>query len=426
MHDVKDSGRRRGFSGTSAGDCWRAGVLRIAGVGALLLCFTANGQIPLGSADGRAVRLHNTDLAVLEAGDVRNDLPCIVSPDKPFLGFDLRFHSGYDVSVPLKELAGSENLLTILFRVTPADQPQDVHYFIQRIRVPSVEADAKGDAVLQGGFDVGEGKYKVQWLMRDRAERVCSDSWDVEAELPSKDKSIELTMAPGSIRPVEASQFREEPPVERSAEEALAVKVIVNFAPQKANAATLRPVDTAALVSTLRTLSREPRIGKFSVVAFNLNEQRVIYRQDNAEKINFPALGDSLDTLNLGTVDLQRLSVKNGETQFLAELIDAELRSAQDTDAVVFAGPKAMLEAKIPQDQLKKLSEIDVPVFYLNYALNPFLNPWRDSIGSAVKTLKGVEYTITRPRDLWFAVSEIVSKIVKSRNGKTIAKVSSN
>lgn len=391
-----------------------------------LLCVPASGQIPLRSSDGHSVRLHNTDLAVLEAGVRRNDLPCVVSPDKPFLGFDLRFHSGYDVAVPLRELAGSENLLTILFRVTPEARPQEAKYFLQRIRVPGVEAEAKGDAVLQGGFDIGEGKYKVQWLMRDRAERVCSDSWDIEAELPSKDKPIELTLTPGDIRPVESSQFREEPPVERSGEDPLSVKVIVNFAPQRADAATLRPVDTAALVSTLRTLSREPRIGRFSVVAFNLNEQRVLYRQENAEKINFPALGDSLDTLNLGTVDLQRLSVKNGETQFLAELIDTELRASRDNDAVVFAGPKAMLEAKIPPDQLKKLSEIEVPVFYLNYALNPFLNPWRDSIGTAVKTLKGVEYTITRPRDLWFAVSEIVSKIVKLRNGKTIAKVSSN
>jgi hypothetical protein len=412
--DSRAASKRLGF---------RGGFAALAG---LVVCFPAGAQIPLRSSDGSAVRLHNTDLAVLEAGVKRNDLPCIVSPDKPFLGFDLRFHAGYDVAVPLKELAGSENLLTILFRVTPEARPLDVHYFIQRIRVPSVEAEAKGDAVLQGGFDVGEGKYKVQWLMRDRAERVCSDSWDVEAELPGRDKSIELTMEPGAIRPVEASQFREEPPVERAAGDPLSVKVIVNFAPQRAGAATLRPVDTAALVSTLRTLSREPRIGKFSLVAFNLNEQRVLYRQDNAEKINFPALGDSLDTLNLGAVDLQRLSVKNGETQFLAELIDTELRSASGADAVVFAGPKAMLEAKIPADQLKKLSEIEVPVFYLNYALNPFLNPWRDTIGAAVKTLKGVEYTITRPRDLWFAVSEIVSKIAKSRNGKTIAGVSSN
>ena len=43
---------------------------------------------------------------------------------------------------------------------------------------------------------------------------------------------------------------------------------------------------------------------------------------------------------------------------------------------------------------------------------------WRDAIGSAVKRLKGYEYTISRPRDLWYAWAEIMSKIVKIRGVK--------
>ncbi len=57
----------------------------------------------------------------LRRGEPRQDLPCSVISIKPVLGFDLRFHSGYEVSVPLKELAGSENMLTILFRVSTID-----------------------------------------------------------------------------------------------------------------------------------------------------------------------------------------------------------------------------------------------------------------------------------------------------------------
>ena len=53
----------------------------------------------------------------------------------------------------------------------------------------------------------------------------------------------------------------------------------------------LQPLDTSALTAILRNISRDPRIGKFTVVAFNLQEHRVVYRQDNAEKIDFPALG---------------------------------------------------------------------------------------------------------------------------------------
>ena len=40
-------------------------------------------------------------------------------------------------------------------------------------------------------------------------------------------------------------------------------------------------------------------------------------------------------------------------------------------------------------------------------------------VGSAVKTLKGAEFTISRPRDLFFAWTEIIGRIVKLKFGKT-------
>ena len=95
----------------------------------------------------------------------------------------------------------------------------------------------------------------------------------------------------------------------------------MNFAPQDSTSATLQPLDTDALFSILRNIAREPRIGNFSLVAFNIQEQRVIYRQDDASQIDFPALGEALNSLNLGTVDLKRLNQKHGDTEFLASLI---------------------------------------------------------------------------------------------------------
>jgi len=284
-----------------------------------------------GAGPAGPVRIFNTDLAVLELQEPRKDLPCVVTPPpKALLGFDLKFHAGYEVSVPLRDLAGSENLLTILFRVVPEDRKDAPIYFTQRVRVPEIEEDAKGDAFLQGSFDLGEGQYHVDWLMRDRSERVCSSYWEVEASLAPRDRQMGLQVTPGAIRASDGEQFKEEPPVERaSAEPPLNVKVLVNFAPQNSRASTLQPIDTSALVSILRTISREPRIGKFSLTAFNLQEQRVVFRQADADRIDFPALGEALRSLNLGTVDLKRLSQKYGETEFLAELIRSEVGAAR-------------------------------------------------------------------------------------------------
>jgi hypothetical protein len=361
-----------------------------------------------------------SDLAIFEAGEQRSDLPCTVVNGKALLGFDLRFHSGYEVSLPMRELAGSENLLTVLFRVTPVEPAGKPVMMTQRMRVPMIEADASGDAYFQGAFDLGEGKYKIDWLMRDRTERVCAYSWDVEAALPPKDKQIELSLTAGDVRQLDREQFKDEPPISRAADERpLNVKVLINFAPQNSRASVLQPLDTSALVAILRNISREPRIGKFSLVAFNLHEQRVLYRQHNAEKIDFPALGEALDSLNLGTVDLARLSNRNGDTEFLTTLMRQEFGESQEPhDAVVFAGPKALLEENIPQESLRQIGDPACPVFYMNYNLSPQAVPWNDTISKAVKFFKGYEYTISRPRDLWFAVSEMVSRIVKSKQDK--------
>lgn len=379
-----------------------------------------------GSGPGNAIRIINTDAAILESQDPRKDLPCAVVPIKPVLGFDLKFHSGYDVTVPLKELAGSENLLTMIFRVSPANRPDEPVYFSQRVSVPAIEEDAKGDAYLQGGFDIGEGKYHVDWLMRDRSERVCSGYWDIDAELPSRDRDMVLEIAPNTVAASERELFKYEPPIERVDREGpLNVKVMVNFAPQNAQSATLQPLDTNALLSILRSISREPRIGRFSVVAFNMQEQRVIYRQENTSQIDFPALGEAIDSLSLGTVDLKQLSQKHGDTEFLGQLITRELQGPEQPDAVIFAGPKVMLESSVPQDTLRALGEPSFPIFYMNYNLNPQVNPWRDAIGNAVKHFKGFEYTISRPRDLFNAWSDIMTRIVKSKLGGQTASVSS-
>ena len=396
---------------------------------AVLLSVQSRAQAQLAGSGGNGLHMMNTDLAVLEAQDVRKDLPCLVTPVKPVLGFDLRFHAGYEVNVPLKELSGTENKLTIIFRVTADSHKDDPMYFVQHVRVPSIEEDAKGDATLGGAFDLGEGSYHVDWLMRDRSERVCSYYWDSEANLPAKDKQIALEIAPGAVRRSQEEQFIEDPPVERapSTGAPLNIKVLVNFAPQNFDSPALRPMDTVALVSILRRISREPQFGKFSLVAFNIQEQRVLYRQSSSERIDFPALGQALQSVKLGTVDMKRLSQKHGDTDFLTDLIKKEMSSEDHPDALVFAGPKIMLDAAVPQDTLTPIAnDVDYPVFYMNYNLNPNGVPWKDSISRAVKVFRGTEYTISRPRDLWFSVTEMVSRIVKSRHSHTALPVGGN
>jgi hypothetical protein len=185
---------------------------------------------------GGMFRLFTSDAAILESDEARKDLPCTVTPVKPALGFDLRFHSGYTVSIPLRELAGEGNQLTMIFRITPEGQPDEPVLLSQRMSVPNIEEDAKGEAALQGAFDVGEGKYHVDWLMRDRSEHVCSFNWDIQAALPPKDREMPLNIGPNVVDATDSEPFKQEPPVERAPQDTpLNVKVMVNFGPQNAH-----------------------------------------------------------------------------------------------------------------------------------------------------------------------------------------------
>ncbi len=367
------------------------------------------------SGPGARLLIFSEDSAILDTKDPRKDIPCTVTPQKPELGFDLKFHSGYEVSLPMKDLNGGDDVLTVIFRVTPDSHPDDPSYFTEKISVPKLDEKAGGQAFLDASFIVGEGNYQVDWLMRDRSQRVCSAYWSSSASLTAKEKGVHLALAPGVIEAADLEPFREEPPISRDASSGLNVKVLINFAPQHYLASSMQPLDTAALVSILRNISREPRIGKFSIVAFNMQEQRVVYRQDQADQIDFPALGSSLGSLKLGTVHVNQLNQKHSDTEFLTQLITTEMAN-NHPDAVIFAGPKVMMEEGVPAEPIKALSsDLSFPVFYMNYNLNPTANPWRDAIGSVVKRLRGYEYTISRPHDLWNAWSEIMSHIVKLR-----------
>jgi hypothetical protein len=362
---------------------------------------------------GGTVRLIGNDSANLDSGEVKKDIPCTVTPVKPILGFDLRLHSGYEIAIPLKELAGDGNLLTIIFRVTPAKTKDSPVYFSQRFTVPDIDDDASGSAYLGGGFDVGEGDYHVDWMMRDRIERVCSSSWDITAALSGRDQSVKMTIDRDHIEASDQEFFKEEPAVTRlDPDNPRKVKILVNFAPQQGNASSMQPIDTSALVSILRNISREPKIHKFSLVAFNMNEQRVVYREDNSDQIDFPKLGKALGSLKFGMVDYKKLADPHSGTDFLTKLVMDELGN-NNADAVVFAGPKVMLEDNVPAESLKDLASVPFPVFYLNYNLSPMQNPWRDPIGNVVKRLRGSEYTISRPRDLSTSWSDIMTRIVK-------------
>lgn len=339
----------------------------------------------------------------------RKDLACVVTPRKPVLGFDAKFHSGYVAHAELD----ADNA-TIVIRVRSKSNQESPVYFQQEFHVP---VGSSHRTSFEGDFDLGEGSYQVDWLLRAQDDHVCSASWNVDAALAVKDKGMRMALPRGAIRKPEDEKFQPEPAIGRSeAKPLLNVRVLLNFAPGKPNAAALDPMDTVVLMSILRNISRNPEIGKFSVVVFNTQTEQVLFDQEHADSIDFPAMGNAVKRLRLGTVTQRQLANKNSETDFLADLVKANSAVDSPQDGLIFIGPKALIDSTVPQDELKKSAGAPAfPVFYMNYVPYPMAVPWRDAIGRVVKFFKGWEYTVSDPRDVARAIAETVTRIDQSK-----------
>jgi hypothetical protein len=139
----------------------------------------------------------------------------MVKPTNLEIVFDLSFHAGYDVSVPLHELAGEGNRLTAIFRVSQVGKPENAVFFAQKWTVPPIQEDAKGTALLRGTFVLGEGRYQIEWLMRDEADRYCSARWRVQADTHGKDRTVEIRLPPGTAGPEPTEPFATDAPIKR-------------------------------------------------------------------------------------------------------------------------------------------------------------------------------------------------------------------
>ena len=211
------------------------------------------------------------ELAELAAREPHAELPCQVSPEKPSLGFDLRFHSDYHVTVPFKALAEAGGWLKMAARVTPSAETERPAYLVQRFAIPGVAMEGRGDVVLAAGFDLGPGRYRVDWIMSDARERVCLSHWDLEAKPARAD--LPLILAPNQIvsRPDQGTQPEQDP--NQSLQK---VKILpLNLSPGKPQESILPSEETAAFCSILRRHHQATaRLPLSALVAFQSSVRR--------------------------------------------------------------------------------------------------------------------------------------------------------
>lgn len=331
-------------------------------------------------------------------------LKCDESHFRPRLDFHFRFFTGYTIDIPLKQIVAPQNVFEVVLDVRPlSDALQQPFLYRDYLRLGPVEKGLRGDVSLTGAFVVGEGEYQVAWHIKDRYGRGCSVAWTIEAKLPRRHHDIKLSMKPGEIDSAYTNLFGREVNLRANQGPEYRVKVLASFdSPRRRRQAIMHIGDILPVLAALRALLRDLRFVQFSVLAYSVEDQVVLLRQDFEDGIDFPALGEAVEKLSPATVGFDQLG-KNKDRDFLADLIVGELEKTDDVDALIFLGADSLLFERIPKELLEGIGNRDYPVYFLKTAWLP----WSGATSDAVKKLKGKIYQFRTPKDLSEAIEKM-------------------
>jgi hypothetical protein len=333
-------------------------------------------------------------------------LRCEVTPIKPSLNFSFRFQAGYVVRVPMNQYSGAGHGWAMITRITPEGGGQKPVYLASRTMLPSIPK-TKVAVEVGGGYLLGEGRYDVNWTLLDDTDRVCRGSWRVDAKLGHSDRQLNLAMPRDTVADFTLRGRRDS---RRGADDAAPIRltVLLNAAPLSPLRTRLRANDRVLLLGLLSSLLERVPARSVRLVVFNLDQQKTLLRQDALAPGALGRVAQALDGIELGLVDYHVLQNPKGHVDFLAGLMNQELRAETPSDVVVFLGPETRYEDKLPQAALEDPHGA-APQFF-NLQFRPYFRAGLglpDSISRATARLKGKTIIIRTPADFAKAIEQI-------------------
>jgi hypothetical protein len=371
---------------------------------ALLIASAALAQYVIDPARGAKV-------FTAHAGD--RPLRCEVIPIPARLSFSFRFQTGYVVRMPLKQYTGPGHHWNLLMRVTPEGgaQPFYLGSYTRLRNVP--KTNARGE--FGGAYQVGEGRYAVDWMLADDQNRVCRKTWKIEAKLDARERSLKLGMTPNTVSPLTfrrwspQSDDRDVHPIGR-------LTVLLHAAPLFPKSTRFRTQDRLLLLGSLAALLEALPARSVRVVVFNLDQQKELFRQDDLTPDSFDQVAQSTSNLQLQSVDYRVLQNRRGHISLLADLINQELEEPQPSGKVIFLGPTSRFYDKFPDAALEQHGTSATQFFYFQY--KPYWGreaDFPDSVAMAIKKVKGKTLVIHSPDEFARAIREVGTQ-VSSRN----------
>jgi len=339
-------------------------------------------------------------------------LNCKIWPSKVFLDFTFRFGAGFGVSCPVWQFGGRRTRVTIFVRVTPkGGTPVLLGAFLVFRGLPlkpppGGKINRKLYFITHGGFSVGEGRYRVEVLLEDQHHRTRRRSWQIKVSR-RRQKSVPVVLAAHQVSSMHIPAWRGP-----QAKGGLRLAVLLSAGSFSPRAARLGAGYQLMLLQILSSLLQQVPCKSVRLVAFNLDQERVIYRTDEFKPSGFARLQRAFNRLNLGVVSVKTLQRRNEWPQMLARLTNEQLTAQPPPDAVIILGRSFRWVSNAPRE-LWMFPYLQMPQFF--YFENGPQNLFPDSLGFLAKSVKGKIYRISTPHDLGDAIEKMLGELGETR-----------
>ncbi len=376
----------------------------------LLFLFTAIrtfAQLPLTSDNKRAFS------GAFDKDAKSDPLDCHIEPMKPFFDFAFRFEIGYVARCSIRQFEGKATNLGALLRISPEGARPS--FLGQRLTLPDISPEMRekiqwqhlnAEFEFSGVFAAGEGDYAIDLAIVDGHHRVRRKSWRAKAFVHGKEQQATQALKPGAIAAI-SLPFWKGTSTEGNG---LHLTVLLDAAPMNPYSRRLRAWDGAFLLGSVSSLLRHLPVASVRLVAFNLDQQAEIYRDDDFDHSGLLRLAQALSKLELGTISYKTLQRQNGWAGLLVKLVREETVAEHPSDAVIFIGPTNRIDAKIPPESVNIARRNDVPVFYFEYY--PRIgSEFPDTIQHLTDAQKGTTFRIHSPGELADAIGKMERKL---------------
>jgi hypothetical protein len=321
-------------------------------------------------------------------------LPCQVAHSKPVLDYGLRFRTGFQATVRASSFTPGKPLrLVEVLRIQPQAPAGATVWLYSETRLrelPDEKQVKKLAFATGGGFLLGAGTYRVDYVMMDEDGRRCRDSWELKAKASEK---TPLAIAAGRVEPYRFSAWEG-----FKQKDGPHAHILFHASPvrPRSRVAKLAPWERSLLLESLKTFLDYSGLGSAHLTAFDVDGRRVIYETDELNPRTFRELARAITQADYATVDWMKLSETGPEMSYLKKLLDDAVSETAEQEPIIVLGPLRGMSMGRPKDIAGLREKVGRIVYF---ALAPPIGGVDDRISTMVRALGGKAIAVRAPEE---------------------------